>query len=96
MNKEEIKAEIELMEKEILYLKGRKRLRARRKYLLLRRSCRKNCLLDEPIYIDRILKTIQACLEKWDIKLMGSMFEVCLSQIIQRRHRLHQLAQIQI
>jgi len=54
LNKEEIKAEIELMEKEILYFKGRKRLNAKSKYLRLLRSCGKNCLLDEPVYIDRI------------------------------------------
>jgi len=54
MNQEEIKAEIELMEKEILYFKGEKKIKGKKKISLLRRSCRKNCLLDEPIYIDRI------------------------------------------
>jgi len=53
-NQEAIKAEVDLMEKEILYYKGKKRLMARRKYLRLLRSCGKKCALDEPIYIDRI------------------------------------------
>jgi hypothetical protein len=47
-------AEIELMEKEIVYFKGKKRERTRKKYLQLLRSCGKNCSLDEPIYFDRI------------------------------------------
>jgi len=54
LNKEAIKIQIELMEKEIVYFKGKKRLKARRRYLRLLRSCGKFCLLDEPFYIDRI------------------------------------------
>ncbi len=53
-SKEALKAEIELMEKEIVYFKGRKRLRAKQRYLRLLRSCGKNCGLDETVYIDRI------------------------------------------
>ena len=49
-----IETENELMEREIVYLMGRKRIRARQKYLQLLRSCGKNCSLDEPIYLDRI------------------------------------------
>jgi hypothetical protein len=47
------KAEIEIMEKEIVYFRGRKRERARKAYLRLLRSCGKNCNLDEPIYLQR-------------------------------------------
>ena len=55
MNKDEALAtEIDLMEKEIIYLRGRKRERAKMKYLRLLRSCGKNCSLDKPIYLDRI------------------------------------------
>lgn len=49
-----LKAEVSLMEKEIIYFTGRKRLRARRKYLQLLRLCGRNCLLNQPIYINRI------------------------------------------
>lgn len=55
MNKcEALEAEIELMEKEIIYWKGRKRERAKQRYLRLLRSFETNCSLDEPIYLDRI------------------------------------------
>jgi hypothetical protein len=55
MNENEaLAAQIELMEKEILYFKGRKRERAKQRYILLLRSCGKNCSLDKPIYLDRI------------------------------------------
>jgi hypothetical protein len=55
MNSDKAKeTEIELMEKEILYMTGKKRERARQRYLQLLRSCGKNCSLDEPIYLDRI------------------------------------------
>ena len=49
-----IETEIELMEKEILYLTGKKRERAKQKYLQLLRSCGKNCSLEQPLYLDRI------------------------------------------
>ena len=52
-DKEAIKTEIELMEKEILYFKGKKRSHARKKYLRLILSCGTKCKLDEPQYIDR-------------------------------------------
>jgi hypothetical protein len=51
--KEALKNEIELMEREILYLTGRKRARARYKYLKLLRSCGKECGLEKPIYLKR-------------------------------------------
>jgi hypothetical protein len=54
LSKEALKAEIELMEREIVYFRGRKRLRAKQRYLRLLRSCGKNCGLDETFYIDRI------------------------------------------
>ena len=47
------KTKIALMEKEILYFVGRKRERARRKYVKLLKSCSKECGLEEPIYIKR-------------------------------------------
>jgi len=49
-----IKFEIEMMEKEILYFKYRRRLLARRKYMRLLRACGKKCGLDEPVYINRV------------------------------------------
>ena len=51
--KEELKSKIQLMEKEILYLKGRKRAEVRMEYLRLLKSCGKECGLEEPIYIMR-------------------------------------------
>jgi len=51
--KEELKSQIELMEKEILRLKGRKRAEVRMQYLGLLKSCGKECGLEEPIYIKR-------------------------------------------
>ena len=51
--KEELKSQIELMEKEILHLKGRKRAEARMEYLRLLKSYGKECGLEEPIYIRR-------------------------------------------
>lgn len=44
---------IELIEKDTLYLKGKKRDKARRKYLELLISCKKECGLEEPIYLER-------------------------------------------
>jgi hypothetical protein len=52
-NIDAMKFEIEMMEKEIVYFKGKKRARARKAYLRLLRSCGKNCNLDEPIYLRR-------------------------------------------
>ena len=46
--------EIDAIEKNFFYMKGKNRARARRKYFTLLRACGKRCLLDEPIYIDRI------------------------------------------
>jgi len=51
--KEELKSKIQLMEKEILYLKGRKRTEVRMEYLRLLKSYGKECGLEEPIYIMR-------------------------------------------
>jgi len=52
--RKEIQAEVERIEKTIVYFKGRERARARRRYLSLLCSNKKSCLLDEPIYFDRI------------------------------------------
>ncbi|MGD9131381.1 MAG: hypothetical protein PVH73_07400 [Candidatus Bathyarchaeota archaeon] len=51
--KQDLKSRIELMEKEILQLKGRKRDEARVEYLRLLKSCGKECGLEEPIYLKR-------------------------------------------
>jgi len=51
--KEELKSQIESLEKEILYLKGSKRAEVRMEYLRLLKSCGKECGLEEPIYIRR-------------------------------------------
>lgn len=51
--KEELKSQIESLEKEILYLKGRKRAQVRMEYLRLLKSYGKECGLEEPIYIRR-------------------------------------------
>jgi len=51
--KELLKFEIEMMEKEILYFKGKKRERAKRKYYSLLQSCGTTCGLGEPIYLKR-------------------------------------------
>jgi hypothetical protein len=52
-SKEELKSQIESLEKEILRLKGRKRAEARMEYLRLLKSCGKECGLEKPIYIRR-------------------------------------------
>ena len=44
---------IEIMEKEILYYAGRKRVIARKKYLRLIMSCSKEIGLDDPLYLNR-------------------------------------------
>jgi hypothetical protein len=52
--REEImKMEIKIMEKEILYLKGRKRERAKKAYYKLLQECGGICGLNEPIYLRR-------------------------------------------
>ena len=51
--KQDLKSRIELMEKEIVCLRGRRRAEARMEYLKLLKSCGKECGLDEPIYIRR-------------------------------------------
>lgn len=51
--KEAIKCEVDLMEKEIIYLKGRRRQKARNAYFKLLHSCGKKCEIGEPIYLVR-------------------------------------------
>ena len=51
--KEELKSQIELMEKEYVFLKGSERAQVRMKYLMLLKSYGKQCGLDEPLYIMR-------------------------------------------
>jgi hypothetical protein len=53
VRKEAIKIEIEIMEKEILYLKGKRRARAKRAYYRLLQSCGSTCGLDKPVYLMR-------------------------------------------
>ena len=48
-----IRCQVDLMEKEIIYLKGRRRIAARRAYYRLLQSCVKTCGLNEPIYLKR-------------------------------------------
>lgn len=50
---EVIKMEIRIMKKEILYLKGRKRERAKKAYYKLLQKCGSTCGLDESIYLIR-------------------------------------------
>ncbi len=50
---EAIKCQIDLMEKEILYFRGKKRRKAKRAYLRLLLSCDVTCKIDEPIYLER-------------------------------------------
>jgi hypothetical protein len=53
-NKQEaIRCQVDLMEKEIVYLVGRRRIRAKKAYLRLLRSCGSTCGWDEPVYLDR-------------------------------------------
>jgi hypothetical protein len=51
--KEAIEIEIEMMEKEILYFKGRERESAKRAYYKLLKSCDELCGLKQPIYLKR-------------------------------------------
>jgi hypothetical protein len=50
---EAIRCQVDLMEKEIVYLKGTKRVRAKKAYYKLLKTCGKKCGLDEPIYLKR-------------------------------------------
>ncbi|MCK4885071.1 hypothetical protein KAS24_03270 [Candidatus Bathyarchaeota archaeon] len=50
---EALKCEVDLMEKEIIYLTGRRRQKARTAYFRLLHSCGKACGIDEPIYLIR-------------------------------------------
>ena len=49
----ELKTRIELLENELLQLKGKERTEARKEYLTLLITCSKEFGLDEPIYIRR-------------------------------------------
>ncbi|MEJ2242723.1 MAG: hypothetical protein P8Y18_11375 [Candidatus Bathyarchaeota archaeon] len=52
-NKEAIKIQIDLMEKEILYFKGKKREKAKKAYNKLLHLCGHSCSIDEPIFLRR-------------------------------------------
>lgn len=52
-NIEEIKSQIDIMEKEILYFKGKKRENAKKEYYRLLHLCGKSCSIDEPIFLFR-------------------------------------------
>ena len=41
------------MKKEIPSLKGIKHQKAKKKYLFLLQLCKKNCSLEDPVYLDR-------------------------------------------
>jgi hypothetical protein len=51
--KDTIKQKIEKMEKEIPYLKGQKKLEAKKEYLQLLKSSDKDYKLNQPIYLRR-------------------------------------------
>lgn len=50
---EALKCEVDLMEKEIFYLTGIRRQKARKAYFKLLHSCGKACEIGEPIYLVR-------------------------------------------
>ena len=50
---EALKCQVDLMEKEILYFKGKKRENARKAYNRLLHLCGNSCSIDEPIYLHR-------------------------------------------
>jgi hypothetical protein len=51
--KEAIKLAVTLIEKETVYFTGKKRHLARKKYRTLLRLCGKDCLFEEPFYLER-------------------------------------------
>ena len=51
--KEAIKLAVTLIEKETVYFIGKKRIHARNKYRALLKLCGKDCLIDEPNYLER-------------------------------------------
>jgi len=51
--KQKLKSRIELMEKELLSLKGNDRAKVALEYHKLLKSCSKECGLEEPIYLIR-------------------------------------------
>jgi len=53
MRKEAIRFEVDMMEKEILFLKGKIRTKARKAYYKLLKSCVSQLELDKPIYLMR-------------------------------------------
>jgi hypothetical protein len=50
---EALKCAVDLMEKEIVYLTGRRRQKARTAYFRLLHKCGKSCEIGEPIYLVR-------------------------------------------
>jgi hypothetical protein len=53
LRNEAMRIEVEIMEREILYLRGKRRARARRAYYRLLKACGSICGLDESIYLMR-------------------------------------------
>ncbi|MHA1482837.1 MAG: hypothetical protein ACTSQA_05315 [Candidatus Heimdallarchaeaceae archaeon] len=51
--KDAIRCQLDLMEKEIVYFKGKKRIAAKRKYYKFLQSCDNTCELGDPIYLSR-------------------------------------------
>ena len=52
-NKEAIKCQVDFMEKEIIYFKGKKRQEAKKAYYRLLRLCSDSRSNDEPIFLNR-------------------------------------------
>jgi hypothetical protein len=51
--KQAIEFEVDMLEKEILYLTGKRRQQARKAYFTLLKSCGKTCGIDKPVYLKR-------------------------------------------
>ena len=52
-NKEAIKCQVDFMEKEIIYFKGKKRVEAKKAYYRLLHLCSDSCSINEPVYLNR-------------------------------------------
>jgi hypothetical protein len=52
-NIEELKSQIDRMEKEIIYFKGKKRENAKKEYYRLLHLCGNSCSIGEPIFLLR-------------------------------------------
>lgn len=50
---EDLRKQLDLLEKEIVHLKGQEKKNVVKEYHRLLHLCNKKCQVDEPIYIDR-------------------------------------------